>query len=440
MKKSNYLKGLALLFAILFMTSCSHIDNPISSNLVVEETEMLITMGGTGVIKATTTNTESPITYVSSDPSIATVDQNGVVTALKDGKVDIIVSVAGTEDFLPGQAVVEVWSRDTDLWDPLTLEATEDGELKLKYMYDYMSDKTIYYTVNDGDAQAINDTKVIVELNAGDKVKLYSANTTTHDFNIQGVECYIYGNVMSLITPDGNWYENKKITDDYALENLFAAMKIKKHETRRLMLPATELGLGCYRYMFANSNITEAPELPATNLATLCYSRMFGSCTSLTKAPKLPAEKIEAWCYQLMFYECTALTEAPELPAKVMKDNCYEGMFSSCKSLTKAPELPATKLADNCYVKMFAGCTALTKAPELPAEKLNSYCYSQMFFECAQLKEVKCMATDISATKATWQWLDGVAENGTFTKAAGMNDWTEGSGGIPSGWTVNDAE
>lgn len=44
---------------------------------------------------------------------------------------------------------------------------------------------------------------------------------------------------------------------------------------------------------------------------------------------------------------------------------------------------------------------------------------------------------DNSSTKG---WLDSVASNGMFTKAASMNDWTEGEEGIPSGWTVVDAQ
>ena len=50
---------------------------------------------------------------------------------------------------------------------------------------------------------------------------------------------------------------------------------------------------------------------------------------------------------------------------------------------------------------------------------------------------MKCLATDISADYCLIDWLWGVAETGTFVKAAGMEDWTlDSSDGIPEGWTV----
>ena len=63
-----------------------------------------------------------------------------------------------------------------------------------------------------------------------------------------------------------------------------------------------------------------------------------------------------------------------------------------------------------------------------------------MFYGCSNLTSVTCLATDISAYFCTKYWLDGVAATGTFTKAATMSIWPEGTSGIPSGWTVKDAE
>jgi hypothetical protein len=59
-----------------------------------------------------------------------------------------------------------------------------------------------------------------------------------------------------------------------------------------------------------------------------------------------------------------------------------------------------------------------------------------MFTMCSNLSSVTCLATDISAQNCTMGWLQGVSQTGTFTKAAGMNAWTTGEDGIPSGWTV----
>jgi hypothetical protein len=87
---------------------------------------------------------------------------------------------------------------------------------------------------------------------------------------------------------------------------------------------------------------------------------------------------------------------------------------------------------------MFWGCTTLTTAPELPATTLAEGCYSNMFSGCSKLNYIKCLATDISATDCTKDWVDGVASEGTFIKHPDMNNWTTGVSGIPTGWTVED--
>ena len=85
---------------------------------------------------------------------------------------------------------------------------------------------------------------------------------------------------------------------------------------------------------------------------------------------------------------------------------------------------------------MFYGCTSLTTAPALPATTLAKSCYDRMFRGCKSLNNVKCLATDISATNCTADWLRGVATSGTFTKASSMTSWPSGPDGIPSDWTV----
>jgi hypothetical protein len=115
-------------------------------------------------------------------------------------------------------------------------------------------------------------------------------------------------------------------------------------------------------------------------------------------------------------------------------------MFENCPSLVTAPVLPATELAEGCYMGMFKGCTSLTTVPELPATTLAEQCYCNMFYGCTSLNHITCLATDISATDCTYGWVDGVSSTGTFIKHPDMNDWTTGESGIPSGWTVENAE
>jgi hypothetical protein len=296
----------------------------------------------------------------------------------------------------------DIITDDVDLKDPLTIEAAEDGEIDITM--EVILPEPVYYSVNGGEKQEVSlydpddpeaHPYTTIDVKVGDKVQLFSRNTTlskdrdnNNGFYISfESECYVYGNVMSLISPDDNWKDNKEIKEPYALEMLFCYSNIVTHPTRRLKLPATKLSKGCYMGMFSNSSISIAPELPATKLEEECYCRMFYYCDNLTKAPELPATRLAKGCYYYMFWACRGLTEASELPATKLEEKCYGYMFCWCEALTKAPELPATQLAKDCYCYMFGSCISLTKAPELPATTLAEGCYQYMFDSCAQIAE-----------------------------------------------------
>ena len=280
---------------------------------------------------------------------------------------------------------------------------------------EYSTDGTTWSKYTSGTAIALE--------NEGDKVSFRGNNATyAIDYSSGNYstfscsdKCYVYGNIMSLVDKD-NFATNTTLTDDRTFYGLFYNnTNIYNHEDIALLLPAT-------------------------TLAERCYAGMFHGCTSLAKAPVLPATTLAAFCYVNMFYGCTSLTTAPALPATTLAESCYAGMFSDCRSLTMAPTLPVTTLADGCYANMFSGCTSLTMAPALPATQLTYCCYANMFLGCKKLNNVTCLATDITATDCTYNWLSGVAATGTFTKAASMNSWGEGASGIPSGWTVVNAQ
>ena len=359
---------------------------------------------------------------------------------------------------------------DNMLTTPLTLEAKTAGTIHIKKPTVGMK-----YKKNDEGKVTISTTDDIdINVSAGDKVQFfgngtditsYSDDSHTTDIYDGTAECYIYGNIMSLVNESG--FASATSVSANAFRNLFADnRKLYNHPTKRLVLPATTLAENCYRNMFTTCrgltvapalpattladhcyagmfydcrNLNVAPALPATTLASYCYSDMFQDCTSLTVAPALPATMLKNLCYSGMFLNCSSLTVAPTLSATSLADFCYQLMFKDCTSLTNAPALPATTLADYCYAGMFSGCTSLTNAPVLPAPTLASYCYKEMFFQCSSLNSVTCLATSISVSDIS-RWLYGVAANGTFTKAAGVTSWQTGVSGIPSGWTVKDKE
>jgi hypothetical protein len=391
---------------------------------------------------------------------------------------------------------------------PLTFEAIEAGAKVSFKLPSNTEEGAVQYRVNGGTWTNYNTSKTPITLeNVGDKVQFrgnrntYYVNTSTYDYGQFSAsdDCYLYGNIMSLVTDyttdEHAFASNVTLTGESTFFRLFEnnidnkTTTIRSSDTKPLVLPAmqladccyqemfynctdltaapalpaTQLADGCYMYMFCRcTDLTAAPALPATQLADYCYLGMFGGCTALTAAPALPATQLAEHCYEYMFYDCTALTAAPALPATQLADycyqdmfgectaltaapalpatqlaeGCYQDMFGECTALTAAPALPATQLADYCYQNMFGGCTALTAAPALPATQLANQCYQHMFYECINLCSVTCLATDfMNATDCTMDWLDDVAENGTFYKAAGTF-WEPGSSGIPYGWDV----
>lgn len=125
------------------------------------------------------------------------------------------------------------------------------------------------------------------------------------------------------------------------------------------------------------------------------------------------------------------------LPAATLASFCYVQMFYQCYYLTTPPTiLPATTLASACYMGMFYSCTNLTTTPALPAETLVQTCYEGMFMFCPILNYIKMMATDITAERCLYKWVQGVSSTGTFVKNANAQWDVTGESGVPSGWTI----
>ena len=286
-------------------------------------------------------------------------------------------------------------SETEDVNTPLTLEAMF---VNTTVTFDNKAAGSVFYSVNGAAQEEIpaDTKKYIVLTNVGDKVSFYgtnskygtSASTTSSIIGCEGGTCYVYGNIMSLVS--SSYATATSLSDAYTFAYLFSGNEnIFNHSEKDLVLPAT-------------------------TLANYCYSNMFKGCSNLNRASVLPATTLASGCYYNMFSSCTSLQSAPALPATTLETYCYYGMFWSCKSLTMAPVLPATSLKSDCYHYMFRGCTSLNY--------------------------IKCLATDISATSCTSGWVGfGVPAGGTFIKAASMTSWTSGANGIPEGWNVEDA-
>lgn len=323
-----------------------------------------------------------------------------------------------TAIYLGDTMISAMYYESTKLWplydsEYLTFEVVDAGTITVKTVRPGSGGWTIQYSSDDGQTwssiTSSSTEQALGTYSIGDKIKVKGNGIGDTAFG-GTAKTNVYGNAMSLLRGD-NFVGQTTITENFAFVYLFAG----------------------YTNLISAKNMV----LPATTLDTHCYEYMFSGCTSLVDAPKLPATNLETNCYAGMFLGCSSLTKAPKLPATTLATGCYSSMFTGCSSLTTAPELPATTLVYACYESMFYGCTSLTKAPELPATTLVNACYYGMFDGCTSLNYIKCMATDISATSCTTNWVRNVAATGLFVKDTNMTSWTTGDNGIPTGWSTS---
>ena len=310
-----------------------------------------------------------------------------------------------TATTLSGVEADPTWALAT----PLTVEAKEAGAGVRFDIYTEEATNPVYYRTHDGvawsDWAEYSSGTTVTLAKVGDKVQFKGNNAryarggnnaSTFAFS---KDCYVYGNVMSLITST-DFSICTTFTKGYALQKLFYwNTHIQLHPTQELLLPATTLSDYCYKEMFARSSVTSSPKLPAMTLMTGCYDAMFW-LSALKVAPELPATTLIEKCYREMFYGCADLTTAPTvLPATKLKVDCYDEMFSGCTSLETAPKLAATTLAIYCYFSMFENCTSLKNIPAdmLPATTLQGSCYYSMFKGCTSLTATPALpATELA--------------------------------------------
>ena len=330
------------------------------------------------------------------------------------------------------------------LSNPLSLKAIAAGTIT----FDNKAAGAVYYKVNGGAEMTIAaGTSAGIAVAADDVVSFFGNNTTYAaggggDYSKISCtsNCYVYGNIMSLISKDGFSTLTSLTGTDNFRRLFYNNTKLYSHPSKKLLLPATTIGNYAYSGMFYKcTHLTVAPDLPAMTIGEFCYADMFSKCSGLTKAPTIAAKVTAQYCFQRMFNECTALTDGGVIRAETLAEFCCSDMYNGCTALVTAPVLSASTLNANCYEYMFSGCTNLVNAPVLPAETLAVKCYMSMFKNCSSLNYVKCLAKNISALECTLEWMEGVAGSGTFVTPS-TTGWGTGVSGIPSGWTKVNAE
>ena len=346
MRVKHLFSGMLAVLAVLLLTGCGEKDNPVRTSLDVDTSTLTLSVGESAVRMASSKAEDAAITYTSSKPAVATVDQFGKVTAMSEGSATITIEMAETKKSwyaaktityevvvknVSAQAVANV-----DKATPLTLVAQADGKITVTFNNGITLANDIHYTINNGAEQTIakNTTGAYdIEVKKGDVVQFYSLNTslgggstvagargTTRAvddgakyINIRpSMKTEIYGNVMSLLKGKDNLESATALEAKNAFYGLFAGAEKLVNNTERLLV------------------------LPATTLTESCYQDMFNGCKGIEKAPELPAPKLEKNCYQEMFYDCAKLNHVKCLATDIKAENCTKDWLG--KAGTEATE------------------------------------------------------------------------------------------------------
>ena len=267
----------------------------------------------------------------------------------------------------------------------------------------------------------------------------------THDyFSLPyGAFKRLFYNNAAIVSISSSNFGNIEYVDRHACFNMFEGCSSLINIPSIHFISVSKYALA---YMFKNcTSLTDV-----SNISVYYYTgegaclQMFQGCTSLISANMtliIPPDSNRNNLFKNMFNSCINLVIPPTIIGTTLGSYAiFEGMFSGCTSLVNAPELPSfPKINTNCFCDMFNGCTSLINAPTINTTQIWNYGCKGMFKGCTSLQNIKCLATDLSGTDCTKEWVQNVSLTGTFIKNSSMSSWPSGDNGIPSSWTVVDA-
>ena len=280
-----------------------------------------------GLVNATslTISAEGLQTKAGSEPGVITISPTSAtseyyvaLSGISNTKISLTATVGSDTYFYERPNVtfengkyyeVTVNMKNQSLYsEPLTFEAVNYSEATSITFHDSSSNLKMKYKVYDSEKKEWTNIEgtgsFSVVLYAGDKVVFFGDNgsyypdneETDATFTFTG-DCYVYGNVMSLVSST-EYTSATELTNNYAFGKLFNGNTyVLNHPNKELLLPATKLTENCYRSMFEGcTGLTRAPVLPAATLASGCYQSMFAGCSKLEYIKCLATDISAPYC------------------------------------------------------------------------------------------------------------------------------------------------
>lgn len=307
--------------------------------------------------------------------------------------------------------------------DPLTFDILTPGAIKFcRWEGQSYDNAVLVYKINNQNwvTQDVNQD-ISVSLNPGDVVKIWCLSNKSSLLDQWYIKdaCYLaHGNVASHKFYD---YDTRSSYDYLSRPIIFMNTKLTNA-----------------KYMYYGGTVEE----PAGYY-------LFDGCSKLRYGPWMDTSNVSDSTYYInrrrignysyMFHGCTNLLipfSKPLTFTYLAGEGCKE-MFKGCTSIIDASMITIesvvtiNNVTDHCY-EMFYGCSNLINGPIITCTTdFDGYL---MFCHCNKLISVTCLQTGTGSIQH-YKWLENVSSTGTFTKASGAN-WSSGSWGIPTGWTV----
>ena len=398
---------------------------------------LTIGIGGSETLTATVlpeNAADKSVTWSSSNNNVATVDNNGKVTAVSKGSAKITVTTndGGFTDTCQVTVRQSTHAAGVSLdKESLTLEVGDSDTLTAIVHPEDTTDKSVTWSssdpsvaivYNNGTVRAVGEGRATITVKTNDGGYKDDCDVTVLQYGSNYL-CVTAGNADSTLELRNEGGNNPNLQYSVDLKNW-------RNYSGTIIIPANSMyflkgnnptgwsqsdqtyshfntignisisgsimslldnGTGtissipndyCFYGLFHHSiGIRSVSEnfLPATTLTKNCYNNMFIGCLSLTTAPAIQATTLADYCCSGMFANCASLTTVPDLPATTVPKYSYNNMFLNCLSLLKAPAILATTLGEYSCASMFINCKSLTVVPDLLATNLGDYCCECMF-------------------------------------------------------------
>ena len=362
--------------------------------------ESLTIAGETSVVEGETitlTATKNPsnttdtnkITWSSSDESIATVDENGVVTGVAEGEVVITAKCGG---------VSANWS-----------VAVESG-IEWEYTTDDATN-TIALTKYIGES---NDVVVKNEYKIGGKTYKNVALRTSSRYSGPFVGSAKKTAITSVVLEDGVQLPSNASYMFYGCSAL-ASVNAEDWDTSAVTNTNS---------MFSGCASLTALDLNNWNTAAVTdMGSMFSGCNVLTTLDLSSWNTAKVTNMSYMFNRCRALTTVGDLSswntAAVTK---MSDMFSGCNVLTTLDLSSWNTAAVTSMGNMFRDCNALTTVGDLSSwDTAKVISMSYMFYGCGALTTVGDLSGWNTALVADMSWMFNGCE--ALTAVGDLNNW-----------------